>query len=230
MKRWLVKRLFTFIVFIGILALALYIIHLTQNQVSLFNSREAALIRNGGFEEGTLRGWGASVVDGSTDTSVVAVAKYEPYDGEYCLALVLDGRGRLVRVEPQIEQIRLNKIGGFSVAYRLMNNSEVGLKVTFLLKDTRSNELRSLIYILYNKGTAYIYYNETNQLVFNIGDANPKWSKIERNIIRDLTSYWVKDNPTNFIILNINIELYRATDKPFMGVVFAFIDEFTLKD
>ena len=119
----------------------------------------------------------------------------------------MDGRARLVRVEPYIEQIRLNRIEGFGVVYKLLNSSEVGLKITFLLKDTKSNELRALIYLLYNKGTAYVYYNETNQLVFNIGDANSKWSKIERNLIHDLTSYWVKDNLTDFIIVNINLEI-----------------------
>ncbi|MEO0158275.1 MAG: hypothetical protein ABIM59_06055, partial [candidate division WOR-3 bacterium] len=81
--------------FVGILASALYAIYLTQNRVPLFNTGKAALIRNGGFEEGTLIGWGASIVDGSSDTSVATVVKYAPCDGEYCLALVLDGRGRL---------------------------------------------------------------------------------------------------------------------------------------
>ena len=55
---------------------------------------------NGGFEKGSLLGWGASVVGDSSDSSVAAPVKYQPYSGEYCLALMLDARAEVLRIEP----------------------------------------------------------------------------------------------------------------------------------
>ena len=228
MKGRFKRRLITLGVALCLLALALYAIYLSQSVGGIVDRSDRGFIRNGGFEEGSLFGWGASVV-GDPDGSAAAPVKYQPYSGEYCLVMMLDGRAKVLRVEPQIERIPFSWVKGFSLAYRLLNSSDIMWGVTFVLKGSGSNDSRTLVYLLYNEGKEYVYYNETTQLVFNIGDAGAEWRKIERRIVDDFKLYWVKDDPSQFTVSHISVDLYRAGKEQPLKKFLAFIDDFNLE-